>query len=148
MATDIGQFLRELRAFDRRRAVVQTMRRRLRAGHAPQVKAIRQAYRLELPKGGGLNEWAAKSTISLQVRYTGRTAGISLRGRRKSQRDRSDLAGLDRGRVRHPSWGRRGSSQWHGQAVKAGVFTNAVDISVWAPLIDRVLDEALEVIRG
>jgi len=147
VAVDIDTFTRELKAFDARRTVVQAMRRRLRAGLKPQAEATRAAYRAELPRRGGLNEWAARASITPKISYTGRAAGIRVRGSRRSTKSKADLRALDAGRVRHPSWGRRAAGQWHLQSVPAQVFTRSVDVDAWLPLLDDVLDDALEVIR-
>ena len=145
---EIDDFVRELRAFDQRRTVVQTMRRRLRGGQRAQLVETRAAYLDRLPRRGGLGAWAARSTLSLRITYTGRSAGIRVRGARKSGKGKADLTGLDAGRVRHPSWGRRARGDWHAQAVTPRVFTDSVDVDTWLPTIDAVLDEALVVIRG
>lgn len=144
----VDEFVRELRRFDGRRTVVQTMRRRLRGGQLEQRAATREAYLAELPKGGGLNVWAAASGVTVAIRYAGRLAGIRVRGSRKSGKGKADLRRLDAGAVRHPSWGRRTRGSWHVQQVTPNVFTNSVDVDVWLPTVDAVLDEALQVIRG
>lgn len=145
---EIAEFVRELRSFDGRRTVVQTLRRRLRGNTRAQVAATRAAYRARLPQRGGLNEWAARSSVTLKIGYAGRSAGIRVRGSRSSGSGKADLSGLDRGRVRAPSWGRKGAGQWHTQAVPARIFTDSVDVDLWLPTIDAALDEALGVIRG
>jgi hypothetical protein len=62
----------------------------------------------------------------------------------------SDVKRLDAGRVRHPSWGRRGPNQWHMQRVRAGYFTEpSVELEQWRAAALVAVDEALEVIaRG
>lgn len=148
MAVTVEQFVAELRAFDGRRTVVQTLRRRLRSNHRAQVRKTRAAWVDGLPSTNGLGQWVARATITLRIRYSGRTTGIDLRGSRKSGKGKADLAGIDRGRVRAPSWGRKGAGQWHTQTVTPKLFTNSVDIGDWVPTIDAAFDEALGVIRG
>jgi hypothetical protein len=148
MAVSMEEFVRELKAFDGRRAVVQAMRRGLRAAVPPTTGRIRTNAVSILPRLGGLGRWAAESKITATVRYAGRSAGVKLKGSRKSLKNKSDLNRLDAGTVRHPSWGRRGGGQWHTQTVSRGWFTTpAVDAPEWRDAVDREVDKALDEIR-
>lgn len=149
MATDIDQFVRELRAFDDRRAVVKAMRRKINKPLPELRKKIRQHAVAILPRRGGLGSWAAAATISSSVRYaSSRSAGVRLKGSRKSRGDKSDLKRLDAGTVRAPSWGRRSSAAWHTQTVPAGWFTEpASDNEQWVAVVDQAVDEAFDEIR-
>lgn len=149
MAVDIEAFVRELKVFDDRRQVVKAMRRAI----TKPVPAIRRKIKAHavaiLPRRGGLGEWAAAATISTSVRYaSARSAGVKLKGSRKSRRDKSDLKRLDAGVVRAPSWGHRGAGAWHTQQVTAGWFTDpVVDSPEWYKAADDAVDQAFDVIR-
>jgi hypothetical protein len=143
------QFVRELKAFDGRRVVVQQLRRQI-GKPVPKVReAIKRHAIAILPKSGGLGEWVARSKITMTVRYgSARSAGIRLRGSRRSSRQQSDLKRLDAGTVRAPSWGRRTSASWHTQSVPAGFFTDpATDTPEWRAEIERAVDTAFDQIR-
>lgn len=124
------------------------MRRGLSGAARPVLREVR-AHALEiLPARGGLGAWVAAASMSWQIRYGGRTAGIRLRGRRKSMRDRSDLAGIDAGSVRHPAWGRRSHGQWSVQAVPAGWWSTPLERDATIePAVTAAVDRAFDEIR-
>lgn len=149
MATDIGAFVRELRSFDDRRVLVKSLRRAIRKP----VPAVRERIRKHaveiLPRSGGLGAWAAASTVSVSIRYaSARTAGVRMRGSRKSAQDKSDLNRLDAGSVRAPSWGRRSRGAWHVQTVTPGWFSDPVTgADEWLAAVDAAVDAAFDTIR-
>lgn len=148
MAT-IDEFVAELKAFDDRREVVKALRKALRKPIPPVRKAIKARALATLPSGGGLNVWTAGTRVSAQLKVAGRSAGVRLKGSRKSAKGKSDLNRLDAGTVRHPSWGRRGKDQWHVQSVRPGYFTEpATEVDQWRAAALDALDEALRTIRG
>jgi hypothetical protein len=149
VAVDIDQFVRELRAFDDRRAVVKAMRRKINKPVPALRKAIKAHAIAILPHTGGLGAWAARASISSTIRYaSSRSAGVRLKGSRKSQGDKSDLKRLDAGTVRAPSWGHRTAASWHTQSVAPGWFTDpASDNEQWRDVVDQAVDEAFDEIR-
>jgi hypothetical protein len=148
MATSFDQLVRELKGFREKREIVKAMSKGIRAGVAPVRKKIRQAAIDTLPAEGGLNQWVAKVRINLKIKTTGKSAGIKLTGGRNSSGGRSDVAAIDRGRVRAPSWGRRTRGNWHVQAVEPGFFTStAAEASEWRSGVDGEVDQALEQLR-
>jgi hypothetical protein len=149
VGTDIRAFARELKAFDDRRVVLKALRSAIRKPF-PAVRAkVKASARAILPKAGGLNEWVAAIRVNLQVKATTtRAAGVIVKGGRNSVGDRSDVRAIDRGRVRAPSWGRRGNGAWHTVLVEPGFFTKPVtEAQEWHAEIDRAVDEALNTIR-
>lgn len=149
MAVSFQEFARELRSFDDRRVVLNQLRKDIRKPLPTVRKAIRARAMATLPESGGLNVWVSKTRITVQVRATGRRAGITLKGSRKSAKDKSDLKRLDQGRVRHPSWGRRGKGQWHVQSVTPGFFTDpATEVDQWIRMVEAAVDRATAQIRG
>jgi hypothetical protein len=149
VAVSFEEFARELRSFDDRRVVVREMGKELRALLPPLSTAIR-AHALDiLPHEGGLNVWVAAARITLSIKISGRSAGVLVKGSRKSAKNKSDLDRIDRGRVRAPSWGRRGPGQWHTQAVTPGWFTQPVtDETRLHDAAERAIDRAFDEIRG
>lgn len=148
MAVSAEQMAAELRAFDGRRQVVRALRRALTRVSRPALKDVRAHAVAILPASGGLGAWVAKARISVRVGYTSRTAGVRMRGTRKSAKDRSDLASIDAGMVRAPSWGRRSRGAWHDQAVPAGWWTDPLsNNTAWRDACDAEVDSALDQIR-
>jgi hypothetical protein len=150
VAVSAEQLARELRAFDDRRALVKAMRRGLNKAAKTQVTpAIREHAVAILPKSGGLNAWVAAARVTTSIRYGSRTAGIRLRGSRKSLKNKSDLQRIDAGKVRAPTWGRRGPGFWHTQAVAPGWFTDPASKSTaFRDTVDAEVDRVLDEIRG
>jgi hypothetical protein len=141
------QFRSELRAFDGRRVVLKELRAELRKP-LPKFRADVKRHAVAiLPSSGGLGAWVAKATITLSARDRGRSAGIRLKGSRRSGKGKADLTRMDAGRTRHPSWGRKGAGQWHSQSVPPGFFTEPFDRQEWSELADRAVDRAFEQIR-
>lgn len=144
----IDDLVRDLRNFDDRKEVVKALRKRIRQPVPAVRKAVKRRAVDTLPRRGGLNVWASKTKVTAKVTLAGRGAGVKLKGSRKSTKDKSDLRRLDAGRVRHPSWGRRGKDAWHIQLVPAEFFTGpAAEVDQWRKACVDALDDALEVIR-
>lgn len=147
MAT-IDHVVRELRGFVARKEVLKQLRKEIREPVPAVRKAIKASALDTLPKRGGLNVWASKTRVTAVIRVTSRSAVVRLRGSRKSPKGKSDLKRLDLGKVRHPSWGRRGRGQWHNQAVTPYYFGRPViGAREWRQAVDRALDSALRTIR-
>lgn len=148
MAVSFDEFRRELRAFEGRKAVLKELRAELRKP-LPQLRKDVRAHAVSiLPTSGGLGAWVAKSTITLSVRDRGRAAGVRIKGSRRSGKGKADLTRIDAGRVRHPSWGRKGAGQWHTQTVPTGFFTEPVgDVEQWRTAADTALERAFDQIR-
>lgn len=142
------EFRRELRRFEDRKVVLKELRAELRRP-LPQLRKDVRAHAVEiLPRSGGLGAWVARSTITLSVRDRGRSAGIRLRGTRRSGKGKADLKRMDAGRVRHPSWGRKGPGNWHNQTVPDGWFsTPAGDPQQWRDTVTAAVDRAFDQIR-
>lgn len=146
----IDDLVRDLRGFEGRREVVKALRKRMREP-VPEVRRQIKARALAtLPSSGGLNVWVSKTRVTAQVKVSNRSVNVKLRGGRNSSTGkRSDMRRIDRGRLRHPSWGRRGPGQWHTQTVTDGFFTiPAANAQGWRWACERAVDEALEVIRS
>jgi hypothetical protein len=146
---DIRVLIRSLRGFDRDDVLVKAVRDHLRAP-VPVVRArIKAVAVATLPHSGGLGAWVAGTKITALVTLRGKAAGIRLRGGRRSAGGVTDVRAIDRGRVRAPSWGRRGRGQWHTQAVPDGFFTRtAAEAPEWERAIDAAIAEANGTIHG
>lgn len=148
MAISVDQLVAELRGFDGRREVVKAIGRGIRKGAPAVRKAIRASAIEQLPSGGGLGKWVAAARVTVQIRLSGRKAGVRLKGGRNSAGQRSDIKAIDNGRVRAPSWGRRGKGAWHVQTVPAGFFTRtAAEATEWHAEVESAVDDALNQIR-
>jgi hypothetical protein len=144
----LDDLIRDLRKFEGRKEVVKQLRKEIRKPVPAVRRVIKRRARTTLPKSGRLNKWAASTRITVKIKLAGRAAGVQLKGGRNSTGGRSDIKRLDKGRLRHPSWGRRGRGQWHTQDVMPGFFTSpATEIDQWRDAALKAVDEALEVIR-
>lgn len=144
----LDDLVRDLRRFEGRKEVTKQLRAEIRRPVPEVRKAIRRRALATLPAGGGLNVWVSRTRVTAKIKLAGRGAGVSLRGSRKSARDRSDVRSIDRGRVRAPSWGRRGVGSWHVQQVSPGFFTvPGAEVKVWRDACLKAVDNALAVIR-
>ena len=116
----------------------------LKRAAAPMVEAIRADARERLPHRGGLAEYVAKATISVQVRTGANNASARLVGRRKQTRagGQVDLPAINRGRLRHPTYGH---GPWVTQTVPAGFWDDGVTHAQGA--VDRELQAALDQVR-
>ena len=141
-----------------------TLRRRLhRLGHGEIVRQVRReidkplpiirakvrlSARRKLPKGGGLAEWAAAAHLTAQVSVVGSTVTAHLKVHRTSLFRASDLRALDRGRVRHPAWGRRNSDAWSIQLVTPKVYTEPItEAREWPAAVELACERAAEVVE-
>jgi len=140
------------------------VRRRVQSMVPPIETAVDEHARAILPKRGGLNEWVASAPIKASIRTGARSAGVRLRMGRNSLKKRSDLDAIDKGMVRHPTYGRRGgktrkpvknpgafgrhfaivqrANDWHDQAVAPGFFSDPA-ARVGLDEIRRVTEEAI-----
>lgn len=147
----LSRLIADLKGFEGRKAVVRELRKELRAPLPKVRQAVRAAAVSDLPSRNGLGAWVAKSTITVSTRLGAKSAGISLRGGRNSQRKRSDIRAIDAGKVRAPSWGHRGPGAWHVQTVKDGFFTKTITGDLeneWHMAAVRAVEHATEVIRN
>jgi len=142
---DVHTLVRSLRGFSRNDEVIKAVRAELRKPVDPVRKKIRMAALTTLPHSGGLNSWVAGTKITASVEFRARVVTIRLRGGRNSLTGkRSDINAIDRGRVRHPAWGRRGRGQWFTQTVTPGFFTKtAEEAPEWSAAIEAGVRVAL-----
>lgn len=80
----------------------------------PLPKAVRKSAMSRLPKKGGLAKRVARSKIAISARTTGSGAGVTIVGR-----SGYDISSINRGRVRHLSFGHL---PWHNQSVRPGFW--------------------------
>lgn len=148
MATSLEQFNRELRAFEAKREVVKQLRKELRRPVPAVTEAVAARALDTLPKRGGLNAYIAATKVIASFRSSARSASVRLKGSRRSLWRKTDVNAIDRGRARHPSWGRYGKGQWHTQAVTPGFFSKTTtEAHQWREAALKALDAALATIR-
>lgn len=143
-------FAADLRRFNGRKAMSKALRKRLREPVPAVRRAIRRRALATMPRRGGLNRWVAATRITAKVSFTGRGAGVTLRGSRANTSGKADLRRLDdSGRIRHPSWGRRGPGQWHTQTVPARWFTGeAAEYDAWRGAVEAAVADACKEMAG
>jgi hypothetical protein len=94
----------------------------MRAVGKPLVEKVKESARAELPKAGGLNEFIAKSSITVKNNLTGRKVGTRIVAKKKGgSKGWHDLEAFDNGSFRHPVHGNR--KKWVQQSVTPGFFT-------------------------
>lgn len=148
MAITVERLIRELHKFRDGKEIVKALGKGLRAGVPPVRKEIRAVAIEQLPHEGGLNRWVARIRINFKFKGGSRSATAKLVGGRNSEGGRSDVAAIDRGRVRAPSWGHRTKGSWHTVAVTPGFFTKtAAESAQWSAHVDAEVDKALEQLR-
>jgi hypothetical protein len=141
----IPGLIRNIRRFNERNAVVEHVRRTIDEPFAAARAAMRARMLAVLPHRGGLGAWAAASHIHPSVRATGNRVSAELQVSRRSLRGPADLRALDRGRVRHPSWGRRAPGEWHTQLVAPKTITGPLtEVEQWRDAVARGVDEAVD----
>lgn len=142
---ELHALARQLRKFDTDGTITKKLRTELRRP-VPAVRArIRAAAIGTLPAGGGINVWVAQTKITASVVMRGRSAGVLMRGGRRSQGGQTDMRAIDRGRLRHPRWGHRRRGDWFTQVVTPGFFTKtAAEAPEWDGAVDRAVANALE----
>jgi hypothetical protein len=147
----LSSLVRDLKNFEAKKPVIKEFRQNVRKPLPGIRKAVKAQAMAILPKSGGLNAWVAKSTVSLVLKMRSATsAQIKLKAARKSQKNKSDLNRIDKGRVRAPSWGKRTAASWHTQSVSPGFFTEPAKDSKdeFIKVAQDAIDTATERIRN
>lgn len=98
----------------------------------PLKNEVKKSARTILPKRGGLNRRVAGTKIATKRRVTGNSAGVRLVGT-----SGYDIGSINRGRVRHKTYGHK---PWVSQTVPKGFWTDP--LVAGAP---RVRDEIQDV---
>ena len=108
----------------------------MRAAGRPLAEKVKESARDNLPKRGGLNEWAAASRVTVRNSLTGKSVGTRIVvGKRKH-----DISDMDAGSLRHPVYGNR--KKWVGQSIAEGAFSKPLEHS--APEIQAALLAVME----
>jgi hypothetical protein len=108
--------------------------RAINRGTKPLKLAVRKSAVGRLPRRGGLNKRVASSKIVTKRRMTGRNAGVRIVGT-----SGYDIGSINRGRVRHLTWGHL---PWHDQAVKPGFWSEP--LRAGAPAVRREIRVAMD----
>lgn len=102
----------------------------------PLKAAAKKSAVEKLPRRGGLGKRVAKTTLRHKRKATGRGAGIRIEAQPNAVKD---PLRIDRGRVRHPTYGRR---PWVLQDVRKSWFTEPMREG--APAVQRELIQAMD----
>ena len=133
-AEKLGDVAKQLRQVGDKELKKETYRG-LRSAAKPLIADTREFARRVLPEEGHLNERVARSRFRVRVR-TGRDPGVSI-----------TATGLDKrldtqGRLRHPTFGRRGRDDWKEQKVNPGWFH--IPMRRGTPKVQRELVKVLD----
>lgn len=103
-----------------RREVLATFRRIAR----PIGQDVIREGSAELPRRGGFAAAVAAAQIRQSNALSGRNPGVALSFRTAvgATGKSMDLRTVDEGKIRHPTFGRRGRGQWRVTNVRAGAF--------------------------
>ena len=110
------------------------LRKTIRDAGKPLRAAVRQGELAILPHRGGLDEYAARSKVTTNLRTSGSSAGLQVVGNVKR---------LDEGFVRHPTFGHRGKGEWKDERVVPGCFTKPLILEAQKvrPQLERAMYE-------
>lgn len=123
-AEDVAKLSRDLRAIDGPELRREFYRGINRATKPLKDDAKTNAVRV-LPRRGGLGAFVAKTSLSTRTRG-GQNPGVRIVAKKTKRGGRaSDVAAIDRGRVRHPVFGNR--TVWVMQSVTSGWFTKPME---------------------
>lgn len=100
----------------------------------PLKEDVRKAARERLPHRGGLGARVAKSKISAKRKASGAGAGIRLVGT-----SGYDIGSINRGRVRHLSWGHQ---PWSNQTVPNGFWTEP--LTAGGPKVAKEIQQVMD----
>ena len=105
----------------------------------PLKTGAKEAALEELPASGGLAELVANSKWSTNTRLGARSPSIRIvgRGREGVVSKELDLASLDRGRLRHLTFGHH---PWTNQAVKVHWFSDRMELIADTTVRDDILE--------
>lgn len=136
---ELRRLARDLKAAgsDLRRELPKALRRAAK----PIVAGIREEAVASLPKRGGLGGYVAKASITTSIR-TGANPAVRIVGKKKAGERQVDLPAINRGRLRHPTYGHR---PWVLQQVEPGFWDRAV--AAHAPAVAQEMQQVLEDIR-
>ena len=113
-ADKLGQLARRLKEYGDKQLRSELFRAINRATR-PMKEDVRGAAFWRLPKRGGLNKRVAQTRITTKNKLAGRGVGVRIIGR-----SGYDIGSIDRGRVRHLTFGHL---PWSDQAVRPGFWT-------------------------
>lgn len=120
---DLARLARDLKAAGNK-DLTKELRRGLQRSVKPLKEAGRQGALDELPTEGGLAAEIAASRFTGRVSLLGRNPRVTLeaKGRNNEQGKVHDLDAMDRGRLRHPTYGRK----WVTQTITPGWWTSTM----------------------
>jgi hypothetical protein len=100
----------------------------------PLKSDVKKSARDRLPKKGGLNKRVAGTKIATKRRVTGSSAGVRLVGT-----SGYDIGSINRGRVRHKTYGHK---PWVNQTVAKGFWTDP--LAAGAPKVQEEIQDVMD----
>ena len=92
----------------------------IRTAAKPITAAVKASALSQLPQRGGLAALIGRSSVRVQTKTAARTAGVRI-----VATNPKNIYGMDKGRLRHPVFGDRGT--WVEQSIPAGWFTDPIE---------------------
>jgi len=112
------------------------------------IKPVRADVKAHIPDymPSGYAPTLVKAFRLSSTKRAGRDPGIRLTGSAKGKKEKRRVGPLDRGTLRHPTFGRKetksGKSLWRDQTVKHGFFTTQIEKN--APTVRKNLVKVLD----
>lgn len=134
---------KRIRTYADRKALQKQFYSGINRAAKPLIKDVRSTALTRLPKKGGLAKRVARSRISTIRRYTGDGAGVRIRGT-----SGYDISSINRGRVRHLSFGHK---PWVNQRVRPRFWDDPLEHGapeVRKELLKVMRDVANKIARG
>ena len=117
---DLGRALRESGDRELRRELFRALNRATKEPKAAAKKELSSV----LPSGSRIH--FAGLRLNTRTRVSGRWPGVRV----QSGKSNHDWAALNRGRLRHPLFGRRGPGQWFNTSIEPGWFSRPMGAAV------------------
>jgi len=135
-AEQFRDIARTLRGISKSKALRNELARAINKATKPLKTSVKRSARARLPWQGGLGRKVARAKMATKVKLAGETANVSIVAIHKY-----DLEAIDRGRVRHPTFGHH---PWVIQLVQPGYWTRP--LVEGSPGVRREIVGAIETI--
>lgn len=106
----------------------------------PVRRELAASARSRLPRRGGLGAWVADARVGIRKLERGNAVGVEI----EASKGRHDLAAIDAGTTRHPTWGRK---PLHRQALQPGYFSDVMSGPVARRARKAILEELARAMR-
>lgn len=132
---DLGKALKAAGDKDLRRETLRTLRERAK----PMGERAKRYAVVALPHRGGLGNYVARTRVTVRTRLSGRDVGVRIAGVRRKDGGTVDLDAMDRGQLRHKTFGHK---PWVEQSIHPGWWS--IPMAAEAPATQVALSDAVQ----